>query len=190
MIKKIIIFIIWISFLLPTSLYANDVGNLAKSWFSDFSLKISKKYTNDKEIAYFEAFNEKLNELLATKDFNEMQQDLIGDLIKLANERVFKLSRQKEETKEKIIIKTNDLVKDFKNISYNKENIFLENGVWYFYDFKDHLVFPEEWKVRIEDLEYNWIYKNKALVFIRDDNKLGFATNYTKTKLISDDIIY
>jgi hypothetical protein len=41
--------------LIPTSIYADGkVETLAKNWFTTFSKKISLKYSQDKEILYFE----------------------------------------------------------------------------------------------------------------------------------------
>jgi len=56
MLKKIIISLILIISLLPTySTHANEeVSSLAKNWFTTFSKKISSKYSDTKEIIYFE----------------------------------------------------------------------------------------------------------------------------------------
>jgi predicted enzyme involved in methoxymalonyl-ACP biosynthesis len=143
MFKKLLL--IFLLLILPTStLYANEeVGSIAKNWFNTFSKKISDKYSTEKEILYFEAFSDKLNELLVTKNFNEAQINLVNDLIKLSNEFVFKQKRFDEENVNKIILKTNSLLSNFKYFSYNKENIFLEDGIWYTYKFDSHLTFPK-----------------------------------------------
>ncbi|MFK7780054.1 MAG: hypothetical protein QM490_02805 [Candidatus Gracilibacteria bacterium] len=191
MLKKISYILTLIILLIPTSIHANEeVGSIAKNWFTTFSKKISLKYTLDKEILYFEGFTTKLNELVAVKDFNDVQIDLVNDLIRLSNENIFKLNRYKEENSTKIILKTNSLLKDFKKFSYNKEHIFLENGVRYTYKFDYHLTFPKGSEIKKDDLLYNGINTNKTLVFLRDDNALGFVNNYIKVKLISENIIY
>lgn len=191
MFKKLILSLLITIFLIPTSIYANDeVSSLASNWFTTFSKKISYKYTQDKEVLYFEWFSTKLEDLLATKDFNEAQINLVNDLIKLSNERVFKIKRSLEENSAKIILRTNSLLSDFKYFSYNNEHIFLENWVWYTYKFDSHLTFPVWTEIRKEDLAYNWISTSTSLVFLREDNALWFANNYTKVKLISDNIIY
>lgn len=192
MIKKIIINLtIIFSIITPTFSYANEeVGVLAKNWFWDYSKKISLKYTNTQEIVFFKAFSEKVSELLSKKSFTNEQIKLISDLIKLSNEYVFKLERFEAEKSRKIILKTNPIVNEFKYISYNKENIFLENWIWYFYKFESYLSFPNWSEITKKDLDYNWINPETDLVFLKDDNKLWFVTNYTKVKLISDSIIY
>jgi len=191
MLKKIILTILLTVLLTPSSIYAsNDVSSLASNWFTKFSTKISYKYSTSKEISYFKWFSTQLNNLLAVKKFNDVQIKLIDDLIKLSNERVFKIKRTNEEKSEKIILKTNNLLSDFKYFSYNDERIFLENWIWYTYKFEQHLTFPKWTTIRKEDLIYNWIDSNKALVFLREDKALWFANTYTKIKLISDNIIY
>jgi predicted enzyme involved in methoxymalonyl-ACP biosynthesis len=128
MYKKIILFITLITFLIPTSLHAdNEVSSLAQNWFTTFSNKIKIKYSSEKEILYFESFSKRLEDLLATRDFNEVQIDLVEDLIKLSNEFVFTHKRYKEEIGTKIILKSNPILKDFRFFSYNKEHIFLDN---------------------------------------------------------------
>jgi hypothetical protein len=128
MIKKIILLIILTAISLPTSIYANEeVGKLAENWFTTFSEKISKKYTTEKEILYFEAFSDKLDYLLITRSFNAAQIKLVNDLIKLSNEYVFKQKIEIKEKENKNIIKNNKLINSFKYKSYNTDNIFIEN---------------------------------------------------------------
>jgi hypothetical protein len=128
MIKKILIFITIIFISLPTFTHANEeVGDLAKNWFTTFSYKISSKYDINKEILYFEAFSSKLDSLLITKEFNEAQIKLINDLILLSNEYVSKQYLYLNQNENLITIQKSALVNKFKLKSYNKENIFLEN---------------------------------------------------------------
>ena len=191
MIKKVLVFFIFFIILSPTNIHANEeVWSVAKNWFSTFSQKISKKYSNNKELIYFKWFSDKLDLLLATKNFTEVQINLINDLIKLSNEHVNKLEISDNESSVKIILNTNNIVKKFDKISYNEDHIFLENWIWYTYRFNTHLKFPTWTNIRIEDLEYNWINTSTDLVFLREDNLLWFANEYEKVKLISDSIIY
>lgn len=191
MFKKIIYIIILIVFSIPTSIHANEeISTLAKNWFTTFSKTVRQKNSPEKEILYFEWFSTKLNDLITIKKFNTNQINLLNDLIKLSNERVFEMKSSIRENSTKIILRTNSLINDFKYFSYNIDNIFLENWVWYTYKFDTHLTFPKWTNIKIEDLNYNWIDKNKSLVFLREDNSLWFANNYTKVKLISNNIIY
>jgi len=128
MIKKLIITLLLAIILIPTSLHANnDISSLVNNWFVKFSQKISYRYSDSQEIAYFEKFSTKLNYLLATKNFNEAQIKIVDDVIKLSNERVFKIKRKNEESQVKNKLNTNDLLSDFKYFLYNPEKIFLEN---------------------------------------------------------------
>ena len=192
MLKKILLLITLLILIIPTStLHASDeVGIIASNWFTKFSLNISKKYSDTNEIKYFELFNIKLNQLLLKKSFTTTQITLINDIIKLANERVFNLSKYNNELETKNILKSNKLISDFKYISYNPENIFIENWIWYYYKFDSHLIFPSDITISTADLAYNWIYSNSSLVFLRADNQLGFTNTFSKVKIISDSIIY
>lgn len=191
MLKRIIYIITLIVFLIPTSIHANEeVSTLAKNWFTTFSKNIRQKNSPEKEILYFEWFSTKLNDLVTVKKFNTAQINLLNDLRKISNERVFEMKKSILENWTKIILRTNSLINDFKYFSYNTDNIFLENWVRYTYKYDTHLTFPKWTNIRLEDLIYNWINKETSLVFLREDNSLWFANKYTKVKLISDNIIY
>lgn len=177
--------------LIPASIYADDkVETLAKNWFTTFSKKISLKYSQNKEILYLEWFSTKLNDLLVTRNFTDTQINLVNNLIELSNERVFNIKLSNTENSAKIILKTNSLLKDFRYFSYNDEHIFLENWIWYTYKF-DEVLFFTKWKIiTIDSLKASNINANKSLVILNEDSSLWFVNNYTKVKLISDDIIY
>lgn len=192
MIKKILIFITIIFISLPTFTHANEeVGDLAKNWFTTFSYKISSKYDINKEILYFEAFSSKLDSLLITKEFNEAQIKLINDLILLSNEYVSKQYLYLNQNENLITIQKSALVNKFKLKSYNKENIFLENWTWYTYNYDSHLYFDvNNDELNQATLDWNNINKYNSIVFIREDWRFWFINNYTKVKLIPDSIIY
>ena len=192
MLKRILLVITLFAATIPTSsLYASDeVGIVAKKWFTSFSYKVDLKYSDNKEITYFEWFNNKLGELLTQRKFTTNQIELINDLIKLSNERIFKLNRKNIESNSKNTLDSNGLVKDFRYISYNPEHIFLENWIWYSFNFDSHLVFKKDTIIREADLANSWINSDRSVVFLRDDGQLAFTNNYEKVKLISDSIIY
>jgi hypothetical protein len=129
MLKKTLILLTILTFTtLPTDLFANEsVSNIADKWFTSFSLKISKKYNTNQEITYFKTFSSRINTLLATKELNDSQQKLINDLAKLANEKVFRLKQTKQESIKKYLLHNNELIKDFKHLSYNDDHIFLDD---------------------------------------------------------------
>ncbi len=192
MIKKLILLLLITFISVPNFTYANEkVSDLANNWFTKFSIKISNKYNNEKEILYFKTLTKRLNDLLATRKFNENQIKLINDLIKLSNEYVFKKILYREENSNKQILNNSSLLNDFKYKSFNKNNIFLENWIWYTYIFKTSLYFDENNEsINKATLTANKIYSNSSLVFIKDDWKYWFVNDYIKRKLIPDSIIY
>lgn len=191
MIKKFLIFITLIFIYLHSSIYANyNVSNVAKDWFDNYSYKVTKKFDKQWKINFYNLFNDKLNELIYKKDFTESQLQLINDLIKLTNEYSFEIYLSEIESNNKKNLSSYNILNDFKNISYNKDNIFLENWIWYTYSHENELVFPEWVNITKNDLDYNKIYPNSSFVFLRDDSRLWFVINYKKIKLISDSIIF
>ena len=192
MIKKILIFITLIFISLPNFTYANEkVSNLAKNWFTTFSHKISLKYDTDKEILYFKTLSSRLDKLLTLKKFNDTQIKLINDLILLSNEYVSKQYLYLKQNKNLITIQKSQLVNKFKLKSLNKENIFLENWIWYTYNYDSHLYFNvDNSKLNQTTLNWNNINRYNSIVFVRDDWKFWFINDYKKIKLIPDSIIY
>lgn len=190
--RKFFIYILLIISLIPSTIYAADdgVSSAAQKWFTNYSKKISAKNTNQKDILFFEWFTDNLNELLAKKKLTEVQINLIYDLIKLSNEHIFDIKLEENESLAKSKLNNNDLLSDFKHISYNPENMFLENWVWYTYNFDKHLVFPKWITITKKDLGFNNINPENAVVFLKQDWDLGFIIDYQKVKLISDSIIY
>jgi hypothetical protein len=190
MIKKIFISSILFISLFQLSHADNWNNTVAKKWFDSYSKKISIKYNIKNEIIYFEWFSDKLNDILAKNKFKSEQLNLVKDLIKLSNEYIFNLELTEKERNSKDKLKSNQLVKDFKYISYNEDNIFLENWVWYTYSFDKHLKFPEWKNISFEELKFNNIYPNSTIVFLKENNTLWFAIKYKKLKLITDSIIF
>jgi len=191
MIKKILITSILLISIIYSPVYAdNEISITTKNWFNNYSEKISNKLSIDKEISFFNWFNEKLNQLLINKKYNQAQLGLINDLIKLSNDYTFNLELSEKEKNNKLILQTNNLVKKFKYLSYNPDHIFLENWIWYTYIYDKHLVFSEWKNIKPEDLKFNNIFPDKAIAFLLDNNSLWFIVNYKKVKLISDSIIF
>lgn len=192
MLKKILIYIILLFTITPSLVNADDgVSSMAKNWFNSYSKKISFKNNTEKQIIFFKWFSDKLVSIENNSKFNDWQKKLIGDLIKLSNEYIFNLEFNESEKLAKSKLNSNELLKDFKHFLYNKDQIFIENWVWYTYKYDKHLKFPEWSVIKKEDLAFNSIKPENAIVFLKDDNNsLWFIVNYTKVKLISDDIIY
>ncbi|MDP2091272.1 MAG: hypothetical protein Q8K30_06780 [Candidatus Gracilibacteria bacterium] len=189
--KILIIILLFISLVSNNNTYASgNVNNDIQKWFSNYARKISAKNTNQKEILYFKGFSNNLNEILTKKKLNEIQINLVYDLIKLSNEHIFSIELEQDEILAKTKLHNNELLSDFKYFSYNSHNIFLENGVWYTYNYDKHLVFPAGTNIKKSDLEFNKINPKNSIVFLKSDGNLGFLIDYKKVKLISDDIIF
>lgn len=190
MIKKIILwFFILLSFQAVTFAW-NDISSTVENWFNSYAEKTTKNYDISKKITFFEKFSNSVENILVTKNFTTNQKKIVWDIIKLSNDRIFNLTLINKEKDNKIIIKSNKLINWFKNISYNKDHIFYENWEYKAYIFKWYLTFPEWSELRDIDLEYNWINKNNALLYVQDDWNIAFVKDYKKIKLISEDIVF
>lgn len=113
----------------------------------------------------------------------ETVEDINTEFVNYENE--FK----NEKTERKKIIDLYEYTKLFKNISYTKNHIFLENGVWKAYVVKEYSYFENNLKITSKDLIHNNIDVNKALIFVTEKNTVWFVHNPKKVTLISDYII-
>ncbi len=188
--KLIIKLIITLMLFVPFYTNATNINPLAENWFKTFSAKIQTKYNTDEEISYFKWFNEKLEELKIKKNLNESQTNLVNDLIILSNELIFETQLNEEENENKRILDRYSFLNNFRYKSLNKNHIFLKDWIRYTYIFDNHLYFDvTNDKLNISTLNANWIYSSKSVVYIKDDWKLWFLTDYKIRKLITDDII-
>ncbi len=188
--KKLLILVLLFISITSYSYAEWEVSPAAKKWFTNYARNISAKNSDQKEILYFEWFANNLNELIAKKKLSDAQSNLINDLIKLSNEHIFELEIKINESDSKSILDNNPLLSEFKLKSYNPENIFLENWVWYTYNYDKHLVFPKWANVTKKDLSYNHIDTQTSIAFLEKDWTLWFLVEFQKVKLITDDIIY
>lgn len=111
------------------------------------------------------------------------------DQVSINKANIYEINHNKEIDFRKSLINKYSYTKYFKNISYTKNHIFLENWVWYTYLFNNYNYFPTTWNVTKSDLEYNNINLDKDLLFVTKKNTLWFVKNPKKVKLISDYII-
>ncbi|MDD2870728.1 MAG: hypothetical protein PHS49_01960 [Candidatus Gracilibacteria bacterium] len=190
MIKNIFITILLLfTFFSSTTFADTSVSTIAQNWFNSYSKKIAIKYSDENEIIFFKGFNDKLNDLLAKKRFNDIQINLINDLIKLSNEYVFNLELKNKEKLSREKIKSINVIQDFKYLSYNPDHIFLENGVWYTYYFTNRFGLKISDNPTINDLKQFNIEKDKTLTHI-DENNIWFVKEFKKKKLVSESTIY
>ncbi|QFR39200.1 hypothetical protein A9Q91_03110 [Candidatus Gracilibacteria bacterium 28_42_T64] len=191
--KRIIASIICTSFLLfiPIQTYTyNSIDPKLKRVFSKFIIKLEKKYSLSKEIEFLNNLNKKLEQIKEKKKLSTKKEELVNDIIALSNEKLFSLELSQKIDKGNQQMKLFTFSNDFRKKIYGKENIFLEDGVWYSYIFKSYLGFPKGTNIRSQDLSYNNISTQDHLLFIKDDGEPAFVKEFNKIKLIPDDIIF
>ena len=185
--KKLLIkiFIFLIIFIIPNLSFAeNKVNKDLEKKYNSIIKKIEKKYNSEKELKILKILNSKLYEI---KD-DKKKLNIINDLLKLNNEKIFDLT-YKSKIKDKNLDKYS-ITKEFKNRLLFDKFFFLENWVWYTYRFKKFGFFPKWFIPKQYDLDYNNINKNNDIIFINWSWSLWFIINFKKVKLIDDDIIY
>lgn len=173
--------------------------------FNNFDLAL-KKQINKKDLAadkkemldFLFSLNRETIETLKLKSFysSNNNEDIIIEVKKIeplvkenspeTNEKIFYEEYEKNNSYE---IDNYEISKEIKKL-YNKDGIFLENWVWYYYKIWNYNFFEKPNLVTIETLEENKIDINKTVLFFTDLNILWFANNPEKIKLISDKIIY
>ena len=215
MIKKILIFITLFIFTVNNS-FALEINPKIEKLYNNFYSEIEKKFDKTKQVSVLIWLNNKLKKFKNLRKYknNSKIQNILNQFIYLNNKKVFKLKKdiilikdeknkpnniekinkykrefELEKKRRKSIIDKYNYSKFFKNISYTKNNIFLENWIWYTYSFKEFSYFPDNSNISLRDIKYNNIDINKALLFVKDDNKLWFVKNPKKVRLISNSII-
>lgn len=202
--KKILIIvtIIFIKIISINTTYSLDETIKTKiEWIYTLFLKnIEKKYTQEKELKILISLDEKLLIIVNNKKISEKNREILTYLYQINNEKLNNDDTKKiinenifnEEYNSKLNneIKNYTISKNFNKISYNKDNIFLENWIWYYYKIIDYNYFVEPDNITINDLNHNWIYSNNTVLFYLDSKNLWFAKNAKKIKLINNNIIY
>jgi hypothetical protein len=100
--------------------------------------------------------------------YYENREEQEVEIINLeSNEQDFQNKLRENNNKTKI--DSYSISKEFKNISYDKNDIFLENGVWYTYNFITYKFF-ETTNIRINDLNHNNINPQTDLLFLKKED--------------------
>lgn len=162
-------------------------------WYANFEIKTKydNAFSNIKRIVWDELkATEKIDQILnEKKEKSGKNKEIIDDFIRENNEKYFSIIMSKEENIIKNEIEKHKALKDFKNKLLNSSRIVKENGIWYWYIYKDFSFFPEKSHISESDLIYNKIDKNNHLVSFKEW-KIIFIKNYKKYRLVSDEIIY
>lgn len=168
--------------------------------YISFQKKLEQKYDFNQKINIIHKLNEALIDLTRKNNFSKKKQELIQDLLSLndnflqqlqetQNKELFENNLQANNNKK--TINTFSITKQMENVSYDTNDIFLENGVWYAYIFDAYKFFKEPEKLTVKDLNYNNIDTKTDLLFLQENGNLWFVTqnNYQKVKLIDDNTI-
>jgi hypothetical protein len=187
-IKKIIlIFILFIPFWANASF--SQIDTSVTKLYVNFYDKVEKKYRNDKWLSFLYELNNAIDKISNSNRLNNSNHKLIFDLQKLNNEKIFNLEFEKLETENKKNLENYSILNNFKNKIYNKDLIFLENWVWYWYAYDKKYHFENMSWVNKATLDYNWINENNTIVFF-EDWLVNFVKDYKKVKLTTNDIVY
>lgn len=186
---KILIILFFVSIYSYSNAWYNDIDSKTKQIYTKFYSQVKAKYKYDNWLSYLYLLNRAVSDNYKTWKVNTTTDKVFSDLLKLNNEKIFNLELENIEKTNKIKIWNNELLKNYKIFWYNNELIFKENWIWYTYIYSKKYFFEDDIKLNKETLIYNWIYNENILVFF-DNNQLSFIKEYTKVKLVNDDIIY
>ena len=121
---------------------------------------------------------------------NEKKEEILEDILEENDKlKTYKQEYVLEKERRKKIIESYSYSKYFKNISYTKKHIFLEDWVWKAYSFKSYSFFPKGVNVSKRDLDYNWVNLETDLLFVTKKDEIWFVKNPKKVMLIKDDLV-
>jgi len=158
--------------------------------YNNFIKKVEKKYKWDKEVEFLNKLNTTIYSILGTRKLNKTQIVLLNDLIKLTNEKLFSIKYYNKSKNYTLRLNNYSISSGFKYKPKNDDFIFLENWVWYYYNYTGHLAFKKWANITDRDLNVNKIYKDKTIVFLAKNWNLWYIVDFKKIRLIDDDIIY
>ncbi len=185
-------YIIWLLLIMmPVNIMASysDIDNNISKLYNAFYSKVEKKYTNDKWLSFLIKLDLAINNLQKNKKLSNSSYKKLNDLEKLNNQKIFEIEFTNIQRNWQEEINSNELFKNFKNKSYNKDILNLENWVWYSYDYKKSYYFNNNDKITYNDLIKNWINPETDLI-IYWDNWIAFVNEFSKFKIVTDDTIY
>ena len=166
----------------------NELKTKVEKIFSSFVTRSEKKLT--KSWAYTEII--KLEQNLSTALWSKKLKDdrfiVYNTLLESSREYISDYQYYQQEIKKNILLWNYNITKDFKNKIINKDEVFLENWIWYTYYFTSYLGFPKNVTPNKKDLEYNNIIPSEHLVYLSDE-WLVFVKDFKKVKLITDKIL-
>lgn len=189
MLKRILCFSILLLCAFGPTFASNISDPRIERAYDRFIVKVDAQLTDTKKLILLEKLGNKIDIFFDTKNLSDWNKVILSDLAKLNNEELSGMYLEKERAEVQSKLFTFSSTDLFSRISENKENIFLENGVWYFYDYKTTRFFEAD-NVDKGTLTYNNINPEVHLTILRDNGKPWFVTDFQRVKLISDDIIF
>ena len=195
--RFLVLFIIFFSFFTSTFAYTNDE---IKIYYQNFYNLVDKKFSTENEkINVLKKLENKLSILLfKTKNSNNVK--ILTELKRLNSLKIISFNSENttniEKNDEKIVenlVSTkkytyNDLEKIFTNVYDVKSPFFIENWEYFSYRFNKYLVFDWVDSLYWRDLIYNKI-NNKTTLFIKDGWKYYFSNDFSKVRIIWEDLI-
>ena len=172
------------------STYASEISNpKIEIAYDRFITKVDAQLTDTKKLILLEKLGNKIDIFFDTKNLSDTNKSILTDLARLNNEELSNMYLEKERAEVQSELFKFSTTNLFSRISVNKENIFLDDGVWYFYDYQTTRFFETD-NVNKSTLTYNNINPEVHLAVLRDNGKPWFVTDFQRVKLISDDIIF
>lgn len=168
----------------------NWVSVKVEKIFSTYVSRAEKKYSKNATLSSVKKLEWKLVILFENKEITWDRGIILESLLKLIREYLVEEEYGKQNFKRDITLNKYKITKDFSRKILSRNDVFIEDWVWYTYIFKSHLSFPEWIIPSTRDLNYNGISPEDDLVFITSNNTLWFVKDFTKVKLVSDNIIY
>ena len=193
--KKILILFIFVSIFftnINNTYTSEETNNIlisqVENIFSDYVKRIEE--INSKTWAYREisTLESKLTVILWTEKLSDQKYTVYNTLLESIREYISDYKDYQYQVKKNLILSKYPITKDFNNKIINKDEIFLEDWIWYTYYFTTYFGFPEGVIPNKIDIDYNNISTENHLAYI-SENWLVFVKDYKKIKLISDNII-
>lgn len=142
----------------------------------------------DESIQKLKEIQKLLQKVTYEKKLRTEVAQLISDIKKLNNEKIFNLERKKikEKSERKFVYTRN--VDYFTKKIYSPDFLILEDGVWYTYVFSEKKYFDRIDDYRVENYKHHNFDPYTTLVYY-DDDRFYLVDDYKKLRLVSDNLI-
>ena len=167
----------------------NELKTKVENIFSTFVKRSEKNNSTTATYKKILELETKISKVIHNIKQDNKRYIVYNTLLESARDYNFKHKYTQTEVKKSISLNKYDIAKNFERKITNKDEIFLENWIWYTYIFTSYLWFPENVVPNQKDLDYNNISWKEHLLYL-SENWLVFIKDYKKVKLISDNIIY